>query len=86
MARKLTRTENRRRSTRIRTAAQEAAAAGAIKETTLGLPAGNIPGEDCIRTRAYFIWREKGCPEQGALDHWLAAEDECVLAPKDNNN
>jgi hypothetical protein len=29
-----------------------------------------------IAERAYFIWKQKGCPDGKALDNWLQAEAE----------
>jgi hypothetical protein len=29
-----------------------------------------------ISERAYFIWKQKGCPEGKALENWLEAEAE----------
>jgi hypothetical protein len=30
--------------------------------------------EDRIRLRAYQIWRDAGCPDGAANEHWLVAE------------
>ncbi len=29
-----------------------------------------------IRDKAYFLWAEKGCPENTDLDNWLEAENQ----------
>jgi hypothetical protein len=31
-----------------------------------------------IAERAYFIWKQKGCPDGKALDNWLQAEAELI--------
>jgi hypothetical protein len=33
-----------------------------------------------IAERAYFIWKQKGCPDGKALDNWLQAEAELSTA------
>jgi hypothetical protein len=33
-----------------------------------------------IAERAYFIWKQKGCPDGKALDNWLQAEAELSAA------
>ncbi len=32
--------------------------------------------EEIIRLRSYLIWQREGCPQGGALDHWLRAKAE----------
>jgi len=32
--------------------------------------------EEQVRTRAYFIWEEQGCPAGRDVEHWLVAEGE----------
>jgi Protein of unknown function (DUF2934) len=39
--------------------------------------------EEAIRLRAYFIWMDNGCEHGNANAHWLAAEDEIMLASMD---
>jgi hypothetical protein len=36
--------------------------------------------EEVIRLRAYFIWMNSGCEPGNANAHWLAAENEIMLA------
>jgi hypothetical protein len=36
--------------------------------------------DDLIRERAYQMWKEQGCPDGLAADHWYAAEQELVEA------
>ena len=36
--------------------------------------------EEAIRFRAYFIWMDSGCEHGTANAHWLAAENEIMLA------
>ena len=31
--------------------------------------------DDQIRTQAYYLWQQDGCPHGHALDHWLAATE-----------
>ena len=31
-----------------------------------------------IRNRAYWIWKEEGCPQGRALNHWVMAKSEVV--------
>ena len=37
-----------------------------------------------IAERAYFIWKQKGCPDGKALDNWLQAEAELSTARTSN--
>jgi hypothetical protein len=36
----------------------------------------NLDTQFQIAERAYFIWKQKGCPDGKALDNWLQAEAE----------
>jgi hypothetical protein len=36
----------------------------------------NVDTQFQIAERAYFIWKQKGCPDGKALDNWLQAEAE----------
>jgi Protein of unknown function (DUF2934) len=38
----------------------------------------HIEIESQTRNRAYAIWEAEGRPEGRAVDHWLAAEAECL--------
>jgi hypothetical protein len=40
----------------------------------------NVNTQFQIAERAYFIWKQKGCPEGKALDNWLQAEAEAELS------
>ena len=33
-----------------------------------------------LRTRAYYMWLERGRPDGNALDHWCRAEDELAFS------
>jgi Protein of unknown function (DUF2934) len=33
-----------------------------------------VQKDDAVRSIAYRVWEEEGCPEGRALDHWLKAE------------
>ncbi len=35
---------------------------------------------EIVRTRAYYIWQEEGCPDGRALEHWWRALTELHLA------
>jgi hypothetical protein len=40
----------------------------------------NVDTQFQIAERAYFIWKQKGCPDGKALDNWLQAEAELTTA------
>jgi hypothetical protein len=40
----------------------------------------NVDTQFQIAERAYFIWKQKGCPDGKALDNWLQAEAELSAA------
>jgi Protein of unknown function (DUF2934) len=44
----------------------------------------NVDTQFQIAERAYFIWKQKGCPEGKALDNWLQAEAELSRAKTRN--
>jgi hypothetical protein len=44
----------------------------------------NVDTQFQIAERAYFIWKQKGCPEGKALDNWLQAEAELSRAKTSN--
>ena len=51
------------------------------------LQRGNVVNVDTqfqIAERAYFIWKQKGCPDGKALDNWLQAEAKLSTARTSN--
>jgi 3-mercaptopyruvate sulfurtransferase SseA len=44
----------------------------------------NVDTQFQIAERAYFIWKQKGCPDGKALDNWLQAEAELSTAKTSN--
>jgi Protein of unknown function (DUF2934) len=44
----------------------------------------NVDTRFQIAERAYFIWKQKGCPDGKALDNWLQAEAELSTAKTSN--
>jgi hypothetical protein len=44
-------------------------------------PARPMPTDEQIRSRAYFLWTEAGCPSGDGVQFWLDAERE-LTAPR----
>ena len=51
------------------------------KEMPKPRPAGDArPSHEEVTRRAYQIYLERGCPEGHALEHWLEAENQLMIA------
>jgi hypothetical protein len=44
----------------------------------------NVDTQFQIAERAYFIWKQNGCPDGKALDNWLEAEAELITGKTSN--
>ena len=44
------------------------------------------PSHEEITRRAHQIYLERGCPEGQALEHWLEAENQLILAAQQSAN